>query len=79
MTASTFQQVASVDPLVVYIHNDGLARLATKVGPFGRRKATLRPLFFPASGMTKEKPLGWEVISSPRACRSRTDGHERGT
>jgi hypothetical protein len=24
-------QVASVDPLVVYIHNDGLARLATKV------------------------------------------------
>lgn len=24
-------QVASVDPLVVYVYNDGLARLATKV------------------------------------------------
>lgn len=35
-------QVASVDPLVVYVHNDGLARLATKVNTVSAHRAVMK-------------------------------------
>lgn len=35
-------QVASVDPLVVYVHNDGLARLATKVSTVSAHRAVMK-------------------------------------